>query len=97
VASFVTNITVFYQTQRPSQFTIEKHPEPAESTPKSIPLKSTTVKQLQPHHSLLPSVPQKNLAFISIISTTQSSICSPCIWFSTADNRAMKTYEVAEA
>jgi len=66
VASFVTNIPVFYQTQRPSQFTTENHPKPAESTPKSIPLKSSTVKELQPHHNLLPSVSHKNLAFISM-------------------------------
>jgi len=66
VASFVTNTPVFYQTQRPSPFTTEKHPQQAQSTPKSIPLKSSTAKQLQPHQSLLSSVPHKNLAFISM-------------------------------
>jgi hypothetical protein len=63
VASFVTNIPVFYQTQRSSPFTTEKHPEPAESTPKSTPLKSSTVKQLQPHQILLSSVPVISMYF----------------------------------
>jgi hypothetical protein len=66
VASFVTNIPVFYQTQRPSPFTTEKHPEQSQFTLKSIPLKSSTPKQLQPHQSLLSSIPYKNLAFISM-------------------------------